>query len=132
MREVNKLIIHCSATPEGRYHDVEDIRGWHKARGWSDVGYHFIILLDGTIQRGRDMRNQGAHVRGHNRDSIGICYIGGVDSDMRPKDTRTPEQKAALRSVVSNLKLLYKGARVFGHNEFSSKACPSFNVQTDL
>lgn len=132
MRPIEKVIIHCSATPEGRYHDVHDIRRWHKARGWSDCGYHYVILLDGTIQQGRPLHRAGAHTKGFNSKSIGICYIGGVDASMKPKDTRTLEQKESLKTLISSLEMLYAGFTVHGHNEFSSKACPSFNVQTEL
>jgi N-acetylmuramoyl-L-alanine amidase len=132
MRAINKVIIHCSATPEGRYHDVDDIRRWHLARGWSDIGYHYVILLDGTIQAGRPVRRSGAHCRGQNSQSIGICYIGGTDALNSPKDTRTPEQRSSLKTLVSNLKRLHGHFTVHGHNEYSSKACPSFDVRTEL
>lgn len=132
MRPIEKVIIHCSATPEGRHHDVHDIRRWHKARGWSDCGYHYVILLDGTIQQGRPLQRAGAHTKGFNSKSIGVCYIGGVDASMKPKDTRTLEQKEALKTLLNSLKMLYGRFTVHGHNEFSAKACPSFNVQTDL
>lgn len=80
MRKIDEIILHCSATPEGREHDVEDIRRWHvDGRGWSDVGYHYIILLDGTVQAGRPVNIQGAHCKGQNKTTVGICYIGGCD-----------------------------------------------------
>lgn len=134
MREINKIIIHCSATPEGREHDVEDIRAWHKARGWKNVGYHYVIKLDGTIQVGRNLRQQGAHAYGHNADSIGICYIGGMTKGgKKAKDTRTKAQKQAMAQLVWKLNEEFGGnLEVIGHNEVSNKACPSFDVSEDF
>lgn len=133
MRTINKIIIHCSATPEGKNFTVDDIRRWHKERGFNDIGYHYVIYLDGSIHKGRDESIVGAHCVGQNQTSIGICYIGGVATDGKtPKDTRTEAQKQALRKLVKELKDKYPNVTVHGHNEFANKACPSFNVQTDL
>ena len=132
MRDINKVIIHCSATPEGRDISLDTIRQWHIKRGWSDIGYHYVILINGTIQEGRPVERAGAHCKGHNANSIGVCYVGGVDQDMKPKDTRTPAQKIAMQKLLFELTDRYKGATIHGHNEFSSKACPSFDVQTEL
>ena len=130
MRDINKIILHCSATREGQDISTETIRGWHvNERGWSDIGYHFVVLLDGTVDKARPVERQGAHVRGHNKGSIGICYIGGCDADMNPKDTRTDLQKESLTELISYLMDSYEDATLHGHNEFSSKACPSFNVK---
>lgn len=128
MRKINKIIIHCSATPCNVDYDIEDIRSWHKQRGFKDVGYHFVIKLDGTIQLGRDISVIGAHCKGHNHDSIGICYIGGLDDNGQPCDTRTPEQKQSLSVLVSFLRLCYD-VTVHGHNEFANKACPCYDVK---
>lgn len=133
MRRITEIIIHCSATPEGKDFTVEDIRRWHLARKFADIGYHYVIYRDGSVHNGRAENIAGAHCLGHNANSIGICYIGGVAKDGKtPKDTRTPQQKTALRQLVNQLKFYYPHATVHGHNEFSSKACPSFNVQKDL
>lgn len=132
MRRIDKLIIHCTATREGEDFSVNDIRRWHLARGWSDIGYHYLIRLDGTIERGRPIKKIGAHCKGQNKYSVGICYVGGCDEDMKPKDTRTPEQREALHALLLELKTVYPLATIHGHNEFSSKACPSFDVQTEL
>ena len=130
MRNINKIILHCSATREGQDISTETIRGWHvNERGWSDIGYHFVVLLDGTVDKARPVKRQGAHVRGKNKGSIGICYIGGCDADMNPKDTRNEAQKKSLEELISYLMESYDDATLHGHNEFSSKACPSFNVQ---
>jgi len=87
--------------------------------------------LNGTLQEGRDLRRIGSHVKGHNKDSIGVCYVGGCDSKMNPKDTRNKAQKEALDAVIKYLLLRFPNATVHGHNEFSSKACPSFDVQKE-
>ncbi len=130
MRNINKIILHCSATREGQDISTETIRGWHvNERGWSDIGYHFVVLLDGTVDKARPVKRQGAHVRGKNKGSIGICYIGGCDADMNPKDTRNEAQKKSLEEIITYLMESYDDATLHGHNEFSSKACPSFNVQ---
>lgn len=132
MRKIDKIIIHCSATPEGRDVKMETIRSWHLKRGWSDIGYHYVIELDGTVVPARPLERVGAHCRGENTGSIGICYVGGLDAEMNPKDTRTKEQRAALHSLLFDLTDNFAHATIHGHNEFSSKACPSFNVQTEL
>lgn len=133
MRHINEIIIHCSATPEGRDYTVADIDRWHKARGWRGIGYHYVIYRDGSVHAGRPVEQIGAHCTGHNANSIGICYIGGVSANGKaPKDTRTPAQRIALRELVEELRAKYPGATVHGHREFAPKACPSFDVQTEL
>ncbi len=126
MRKINKIIIHCADTPEGRDDSIKDVRRWHKARGFNDVGYHFVIRLDGEIEKGRDEAVIGAHAKGHNKDSLGVCYIGGKDGD-----TRTPEQKTSLVYLIGYLKNKYKGAIVYGHMDFSTKKCPQFDAKTE-
>lgn len=129
MRTIDEIIIHCTATPEGREVTVEELRRWHRAKGWADVGYHYIIYLDGTVHEGRPVWQSGAHTTGHNAHSIGVCYVGGCDTAMKPKDTRTERQKAELLKLIRELLVRYPGARVTGHNEWAAKACPSFDVQ---
>lgn len=125
--------MHCSATPEGRDYTVADIDRWHKQRGWKGIGYHYVIYRDGSIHTGRKIEEIGAHCTGQNADSIGICYIGGVATDGKtPKDTRTPAQKAALRGLINELKAKFPGITVHGHREFANKACPCFDVKTEL
>lgn len=131
MRSIDKIIIHCSATPEGRDISADTIDKWHKERGWSGIGYHYVIKLDGSIEYGRDINKTGAHVKNHNKGSIGICYIGGCDASMNPKDTRTPEQKESLLLLLKTLKKMHYKATIHGHNEFASKACPSFNANKE-
>lgn len=133
MRKIDKIIIHCSATPEGRDIKTETIRSWHvKGRGWSDIGYHFVIELDGSIRNGRPVERIGAHVKGQNANSIGICYVGGIDKSNNAKDTRTEAQKKSLNELIDSLRAVYKEATIHGHNEFSAKACPSFDVQKEF
>jgi len=130
MRDVNRIVLHCSATVEGKEYSVDTIRSWHTAKGWSDIGYHYLISLDGCVGIGRPIDKQGAHVRGHNKDTIGICYVGGVNADLKPKDTMTPEQEDTFRSLVASIRTLFgEDITIHGHNEFSSKACPSFIVK---
>ena len=133
MRKINKIILHCSATPEGRQHDVADIRRWHLKRGFNDIGYHYLIHIDGTIEEGRPLNKQGAHCSGQNRGSIGICYVGGMSKDMKKaKDTRTQAQKDSLIKLMHELIYKYnKDMTIHGHNEYANKACPSFNVQEE-
>lgn len=129
-RLINKIILHCSATPEGKNFTVEDIDKWHKARGWQGIGYHYVVYRDGSIHVGRSEDKVGAHTSGHNANSIGVCYIGGVASDGKtPKDTRTDLQKAALSGLIAGLKRKYPNAMIHGHYEFAAKACPSFKIE---
>ena len=130
MRSINKIIVHCSATQEGKDLDAAEINRWHLKRGWNGIGYHYVVLLDGTIEYGRSIYKQGAHVKGENEHSIGICYIGGVDLDMNPKDTRTECQKESLVNLLTDLKDTY-GGEVYGHRDFSKKDCPSFNAKKE-
>lgn len=130
-RVINRIVIHCAATKECQDVKTETIRQWHLDKGWSDIGYHYVIELDGAYGIGRDENTIGAHVKGINSNSIGVCYIGGVDKEMNPKDTRTPEQINSLEILIKHLLLKYPDAELCGHNEFSSKACPSFNVKKE-
>ena len=129
MRPINKIIIHCSATREGQDVTAADIRRWHVAgNGWSDIGYHFVIRLDGTIELGRPIAQVGAHCTGQNQNSIGICYVGGLDHNLRPKDTRTEAQKCALCDLLRVLLRIFPTATIHGHNDFAAKACPCFDA----
>ena len=130
MRDLNRIILHCSATREGKDFSVDTIRDWHvNGRNWSDIGYHWVIRLDGSIEVGRPLEKSGAHTKGHNKDSVGVCYIGGCDADGKPKDTMNPEQEKAWRMIVLSLRTLYGDLTIHGHNEFANKACPSFTVK---
>lgn len=133
-RPVKDIILHCSATPEGVDYSVATIRRWHKAQGWSDIGYHYVIYRDGTVNVGRDVNVVGSHCTGHNTGSIGICYIGGCDATgKKAKDTRTLQQKVALKKLVRKLMDAYGLTlnNVHCHNSYTSaKACPSFSRST--
>ena len=131
MRTINEIIIHCTATPQGREVSVATIAKWHRERGFKTVGYHFVIHLDGKVEAGRPIEQAGAHCLAHNENSIGICYVGGTDANGNAKDTRTDAQKQALKTLVQKLMKQYKltAQQVHGHNEFANKACPSFDVQ---
>ena len=128
-RMINEIIIHCTATPEGRECTVDEIRRWHRQRGFSDIGYHYIVHLNGDLDFGRNVDISGAHCMNHNAHSIGVVYVGGVAKDGRtPKDTRTQEQKATLASLLLDLRKLYPKATIHGHRDFANKACPSFDA----
>ena len=147
MRTIDKIIIHCSDSPEGRNDTAADIRRWHKARGFRDIGYHYVIDLDGTVEEGRPLAQAGAHCTDHNSHSIGICYIGGAywrdgvnkqgkpnkgkdgKKVLLPKDTRTEAQSLAMADLVKNLLTRFPKTTVHGHGEFAAKACPCFDVQ---
>jgi N-acetylmuramoyl-L-alanine amidase len=133
MRKLNEIIVHCSATPEGKNFTVEQIRRWHKARGWSDIGYHYVIYLDGSVHEGRSIRLKGAHVAGRNTGTIGVCYIGGVKRDGKtPKDTRTAAQKKSLELLLKRLLSEYPSInKISGHNQYANKACPCFNADAE-
>lgn len=131
MRHIQKIILHCSATKEGQSFSASDIRRWHLARGFNDIGYHYVVKLDGTIEEGRPLGVIGAHTSGQNNGSIGICYIGGLDTNGKPKDTRTAQQRIALRRLVSQLRRRFPNATVHGHDEYANKACPCFNVHAE-
>ena len=132
MRQIDKIIVHCSATPEGRDVTVHTIRKWHvKERGFSDIGYHWVIDIHGVLHKGRHESKSGAHAKGHNSRSIGVCYVGGVDASMNPKDTRTDAQKETLRCLLIDLLIRYPNAVIIGHRDLSSKSCPSFDAKTE-
>lgn len=131
-KETNKIIIHCSATPAAMDIGAKEIRRWHKSRGWSDIGYHFVIPRDGWIQEGRDVDLVGAHCKGQNHDSIGICLVGGVNSQGKPENNFTVGQLHTCRVLINTICSWYDIKELAGHNEYSSKACPSFQVREYL
>ncbi len=131
MRKINEIIVHCTATPRGTNFTVKDIDNWHRKRGFRCIGYHYVIYLDGGIHIGRPIEEEGAHCLdgGHNKNSIGVCYIGGVAKDgYTAEDTRTPEQKEALKSLLGLLKAAFPEAKIYGHRDFAKKDCPSFDA----
>ena len=124
MRKINEIICHCTATPEGRVVTVKDVDNWHRARKFNGIGYHYLIYLDGSIHIGRPIERHGAHCStgGHNRHSIGVCYVGGLAKDGKTaKDTRTPEQKEAFARLLKELHDEFPDATLHGHREFVCK-----------
>lgn len=128
MRWINEIIVHCTATKEGKDYTVADIDSWHRQRGWKGIGYHWVVYRDGSVLPGRAENVVGAHCQGHNAHSIGVVYVGGLDADGEPKDTRTAAQKQALKRLLIGLRKKYPGAAIHGHRDFAAKACPSFDA----
>lgn len=121
VKKMDKLIIHCSATPNGRPHEAAELHKWHLDRGWDGIGYHWVITVDGKLQAGRPEYWIGSHARGHNSRSIGVCMIG--------TDEFSDEQWSVLKNLIHKKMIQYKGIEVIGHNEVSKKSCPGFDVQ---
>lgn len=130
MRYINDIIIHCTATPAGMEVTAADVDSWHRQRGWRCIGYHYLVRLDGTVERGRAISQPGSHCFGHNAHSIGIAYAGGLDAEMRPADTRTEAQRAALLKLVTHLTAMYR-CRVHGHRDYAPRDCPCFDVASE-
>lgn len=126
---VKYIVVHCSATMPGQHCDAETIDEWHRQRGFEMIGYHYVVLPSGGLEHGRPLFYQGAHVRGYNHCSIGVCYVGGLDDNGKTADTRTEQQKITLRWIISSLKVQFPQARVVGHcNLNAGKACPCFDA----
>lgn len=132
-RATNWIVLHCSATRAVQDIGAADIRKWHKAQGWSDIGYHYVIRRNGKVETGRAAGAAGSHVKGHNHDSVGICLVGGLNNKtFAPEDNFTPAQWASLKTLVARLVKQYPKAKVLGHRDFPGvqKACPCFNAKT--
>ena len=149
LHDIHTIVVHCSATREGQWVDAHDIDEWHKARGWSGIGYHRVILLDGSVQQGRPYTQRGAHVKGNNMNTISICMIGGLDENGDPENTFRDEQFHSLLSEIMNIRTFTGGGtevRVCGHRDFSPdlngdglitpdewiKFCPCFDVANKM
>ena len=137
MRKLNEIIIHCTATRPGWWQGkplkakINEIRRWHtEERGWSDIGYHYLIDRDGKVGTGRDVSRDGAHVRGRNKNTIGVSLFGGHGGSEQDKfeDNFTPEQDRALRELLDDLQAKYGKMKISGHNQYAAKACPTFQV----
>ena len=129
MRTITLIIVHCSANKAGCALRMADIDRYHRSLGWIGCGYHYVIPTDGTIEAGRPEEMVGAHCQNHNKHSIGVCYIGGLSADGSPMDTRTEAQRAALRSLLTDLRQRYPKALIVGHRDLNPhKACPCFDV----
>ena len=129
MRKITEIIIHCTATRPNANCTVESIRRYHKSLGWHDIGYHYVIYQDGSVLPGRPLEEVGAHCPGHNANSIGIAYVGGLDADGHPSDTRTEAQHLVLLQLVKDLMEEFHITSIHGHNEYANRACPCFDVR---
>lgn len=132
MRYINEIIVHCTGTKAIPGYGAKQIKAYHvNVNHWKDIGYHFVIRTDGTIEAGRPLIQAGAHCQGHNQHSIGIAYVGGLDAKGKPADTRTPEQKKALKQLILKYKKYYS-AKVSGHRDYNpGKACPCFDARRE-
>ena len=131
MRFINLIVIHCSATRCDRSYTEHDLTTDHLRRGFSGAGYHYYIRRNGDIKTLRPMAQPGAHVRGYNAHSLGICYEGGLDANGKPADTRTEAQRKALKSLVERMHRLFPKALIVGHHDLNPrKACPCFKVES--
>lgn len=132
MRQIDKIIVHCSATRPSMDIGADTIRDWHvNGNGWSDIGYHYVIKRNGLVEAGRPVSISGAHAKGHNADSIGICLVGGMLEDMSKADANfTLAQYLSLDILIKSIKEDFDIAMVTGHRDLegSGKECPSFNV----
>jgi N-acetylmuramoyl-L-alanine amidase len=142
MRDINMIVVHCSATPEGLPIGAREIDAMHRARGFTMIGYHYVIGINGKLETGRALDRVGAHVSGHNANSIGICLVGGLGHDRKPKDTKTPAQEAELHALLVKLQGMFPHAKICGHRDLSPdtdhdgkverhewiKECPCFDV----
>ena len=132
MRDIDMIVVHCSGSRCNHRYTMKMLRYDHvHNNGWSDIGYHFYITLDGEVHACRPVERMGSHALGYNAHSIGICYEGGLDANGRPADTRTPAQKAAMRELLKSLCTDYPEAEILGHRDLPGvhKECPSFNVK---
>ena len=146
LENIHSIVIHCSATRERQWVDAHDIDTWHKARGWSGIGYHRVIRLDGTVEQGRSFTRRGAHVAGNNTNTLGICLIGGLDVNGKAKDTFTIAQYKALHKEILNIMMFCNITTIKGHRDYSPdlnadgiitrnewiKECPCFEVSDKL
>ena len=145
MRTVTFIILHCSATRAGQCYGFERCRKDHIRRGFQDIGYHYYITRDGSVHEGRPLSQPGAHCKGHNQHSIGVCYEGGLDASGEAADTRTKAQRKSLRALLTRLHGDYPDAIILGHRDLSPdrdgnglitpnewlKQCPCFDALLD-
>lgn len=129
MRQIKQIIIHCADTPASMDIGVKEIRRWHLDRGFTDIGYHHVIRRNGKIEDGRPHHQVGAHVKGHNMYSIGVCMVGGKGANGQPESNFTRAQWTRLEALVTTLVEAYPGAEVGGHRDYTkAKSCPSFDA----
>lgn len=133
-REIDRIVVHCSATKEGQDFSAKDIDRWHRDRGFNKIGYHFVVKLNGEIEIGRGINEVGAHAAGYNSKSIGVCYVGGLDGRGKPADTRTEEQKDSMMWLMKKLiELPSRKPIILGHRDLPNvnKACPCFDAKEE-
>ena len=131
MRKVTLIVLHCDGIRPNQHNSVKKIDAYHKSKGWKGIGYHFWVNRQGQVFTGRRLDEVGAHVVGHNKHSIGICYEGGLDSAGNPADTRTPQQVRALRELVERMHAYFPNALIVGHHDLNPmKPCPCFDAVT--
>ncbi len=144
-RKINLIVIHCSATREDRDYTPEQLTRDHLSRGFNSAGYNFYIRKDGTVIHMRPLELIPAHVTGFNRNSIGICYEGGLDCASNPSDTRTSKQKEAIIELLIKLVVQFPDSEICGHRDLSpdknkngiiepwewTKLCPCFDAKTE-
>jgi len=131
VRDINLIVVHCSASPPSVHVDRDVIDRWHREKGWLGIGYHYVITREGDVQVGRALDRPGAHAEGFNKSSIGICLAGGVDAKGKAEDNFTPAQKASMLTLLYQLRALYPATAVLGHRDLPDvkKDCPSFDVR---
>ncbi len=130
-RNITKIVVHCSATPQGRYHTAQDLHRWHKERGWAGIGYHYVLCTGGALQQGRGINYTGAHAKGYNKNSLAICLIGGTNSEHVPTENAfTQDQLLFLEAFLIEMHAMYPNAEVLGHRDLPNvtKACPCLEV----
>lgn len=130
-KDIKYIVVHCADTPASMDIGVEEITDWHvNGNGWSDIGYHYVIRRDGNIETGRNLNTPGAHVKGFNSKSWGVCWVGGRGSDGNPEDNRTDEQKMSLAALLFTLQMEAPQAKIIGHGQLNDgKSCPNFDVE---
>jgi len=132
MRRISLIVVHCSAVRPWQRSSAADIDGWHKDKGWKGIGYHYVVRRDGTVEPGRPLEAIGSHVVGHNAHSIGVCYEGGLDALGQKADTRTPEQRQTLRTLLEELHKQFPRALIVGHHDLNpQKDCPCFDAVSE-
>ena len=132
MRQITEIIVHSTATPKGMNATAQDIDRWHRQKGYDCIGYHYVILRNGLIQQGRAVRIIGAHCKGHNVNTIGVAYVGGLNEDKQSADTRTGAQKIALNVLLGDLVKQYPTIKkISGHRDYCNTACPSFDASAE-
>ena len=129
MRSIRKIVLHYSATRDTHDVSAADIDKWHKRRGWRMIGYHYVVRLSGEVEVGRPEDMVGAHVKGHNHDSIGVCFIGGLKGDSkRGSNTMNAAQEQTVISLLKDLLERYPDAKLYGHKDLNATQCPGFDV----